>query len=192
MTAVPRRKPAKKAAAAAKPKLDLGALVQKFAEFREAKNAEVIAKAQAERLRDNDLMPALIEYGEKHGEKGAHLAIELPEPVDGFVRMVRRANTSRLLDIDAAEELLEEKGILAECQTITVTIPDISGTQAAALEAALKKAKLDQFGVVQVATRFSQDAMYAYHQKHRDVLTEEEIDDLIVEETSYSFFPEKK
>lgn len=192
MTAVSRRSRRQAEPPAKKPKIDLQALVKSFTDFRAAKRAESAAKTTYEKIRDNDLMPALIAYGEAHGDKGQHLAIELPEEVDGFVRLVRRANTSNLLDIDKAEKLLEEKGILAECQTISVVIPDIPGTMLEELEAALKKAKLDRFGVVQVAQRFSQDAMMAYHQKNREKLTEEELDSLIVTETTYSFWPEKR
>ena len=191
MTAVPRRRPAKRGAAA-KPKLSLDALVESFTAFRAAKTQEAEAKKTAEQLRDETLMPALIEYGEAHGEKGVHLAIELPEPVDGYVRLVRRANTSRLLDVDAAEALLKGKGVLEECQITTVVI-HVPTSQRDALETALSKVKVDKLGGSLVSeTRFSQDAMYAYHQTHRDDLTETEIDGLIVEETSYSFFPERR
>lgn len=192
MTAVSRRSRRSSPGESKPPKIDIQAIVKSFAEFRAAKRAETAAKTKYESLRDNELMPALVAYGEAHGDKGQHLAIDLPEEVDGFVRIVRRANTSRLLDLDKAEELMTEKGILAECQTVSVVIPDIPGTMLAELDAALKKAKLERFGVVQVAQRFSQDAMMAYHQKNRDELTEEEIDSLIVEETTYSFFPEKR
>lgn len=190
MTTVSRR--SRRRSAPEKPKIDIQALVKSFTQFRAAKRAEADAKSTYEKIRDNDLMPALVAYGEAHGEKGQHLAIDLPEEVDGFVRLVRRANTSHLLDVDKAEEMLAKKGILAECQTLSVVIPDIPGTMLEELETALKKAKLERFGVVQVAQRFSQDAMMAYHQKNREELTEEEIDSLIVEETTYSFFPEKR
>lgn len=191
MTAVSRRS-RRSSSGETKAKIDIQAIVKSFTEFRAAKRAETAAKNKYESLRDNELMPALVAYGQAHGDKGQHLAIDLPEEVDGFVRIVRRSNTSNLLDLDKAEKLLTEKGILAECQVISVVIPDIPGTMLAELEAALKKAKLERFGVVQVAQRFSQDAMMAYHQKNRDELTEDELDSLIVSETTYSFFPEKR
>lgn len=179
----------KRAKAAAAP--DLGDLVAKFASFRAQKDLEAAAKKEHEKLRDEVLMPALVKFGQPHGERNVHLAIELPEPVGGFRRLVRRANTSRLLDIDAAEALLKSKGILQEAQTITITVTGIPGNSLAEAEAFAEEFG-DMEGVTaKVDVRFDQDKLYALHQRDRDTVTEAELDGLIVKETTYAFFPEK-
>lgn len=206
MTAVPRRKPVKK-------KFDMARFVQTFTDWNSERQREKDAKAEHERLRDELLMPALIEAGAAHGEKGQHLAIELPEQVGEYVRVVRRANTSTYLNIDAAEKLLKKKDVLPECQVVSVSITGIPATQLLELEAALAKLQLEKkFQVLpDIQTSFSQERMYALHQRHRQeleereargeritaterkkYLTAEELDGLIESTTNYSFFPEKK
>lgn len=200
----------KKAAPTKAPEVPITELVEAFSAFRAAKNAEAAGKKKAEDLRDETLLPALVKHGVAHGEKGVHLAIELPEPVDGFVRIVRRANTSRFLDVDKAEKLLADKGVLEECQTIQVSIAGIGGTQLKKLKKLLEDSGLGELGDINIAVGFDQDRMMAYHQLHRDdetaketaknvgarkprpTLTAEELDALIVTETSYAFFPERK
>lgn len=188
MTTIQRR-PKKTASAPAK--VDIKALVEAFTAFRRAKNTEATSKKEAERLRDEDLMPALIKHGHVHGEQGKHLAIELPEPIDGFTRLVRRANTSRLLDVEAAETLLEKKGVLEQAQQATLIVSGVPAEKLEEFRRAIEKAKLETFGSVAVDVQFSQERMMAYHQQNRDKLTEKELDSLIIEETTYSFFPEK-
>lgn len=184
-----------------------------FAKFRKAKNAEAAAKQIADELKTESLLPALVDYGQRHGDKGQHLAIELPEPIDGYGVLVRRTNVSRLLDVDKAEELATEKGILPEVQVGLIAIKVPASEHAGllrAIKAVVKERELGKVAEVQAATQFSQDALMAYHQQHRDeetaletarkagkrkakpTLTEAEVDALIVEEKTYSFHPEKK
>lgn len=179
----------KKRKAAAAP--DLGDLVAKFVKFRANKDLEAAAKKAHEKLRDEELMPALVQFGQPHGEKNVHLAIELPHPVAGFRRLVRRANTTRLLDIDAAEALLRSKGLLQEVQTITITVTGLPGNSLVqAEEFAREFGGMDEV-TVKVDVRFDQDKLYALHQRDRGALTEAELDGLIVSNTTYAFFPEK-
>ena len=186
MTTVTRRTPRKKRGP------DITELAAAFAEFRRLKNAETEAKRQHEKLRDDVLMPALVEYGEPHGEKGQHLAIPLPEPIDGLVRLVRRANTSTYIDVDKAEELATALGVLDEVQAGTVTFT-YTGTPAEAekVAKALRKAGVEEHAPVLEHVAFSQDRLYAFHQANRDVITEQDIDDLLVTEVKYAFFPER-
>lgn len=179
--------------AATKPKLDVPKLVQTFAEFRRLKVAESTAKSQHEKLRDSELMPALEAYGRAHGETGAHLAIDLPEPVDGFVRLVRRANVSRLFDIEAAEKLAADKGVLDEVQQTTFTLTVRAEDAAAVRKAITALQSGSKVGDLELAerTELVQDALYALHQRDRDLITEAELDALIVEDVKYAFFPEK-
>ena len=171
---------------------DVTALVTAFTEFRRLKRAETESKKQHETLRDDVLMPALVQFGQAHGEKGQHLAIELPEPVDGLVRLVRRANVSTSIDVDAAEALATDRGFLKDIQAGTVTF-SFTGTpaQARKVATALRTAGVEEHAPVLEAVRFSQDRLYAFHQEHRDKLTESDMDDLIVDEITYSFFPER-
>lgn len=191
--------PRKRPQSRKKPQLDMAAVVKAFTEFRQAKNAEVAAKAIHERLRDSALMPAVVAFGRAHGEKGQHLAIDLPEEIDGFTRLVRRTKATPMLNIDRAEKLAEERGFLPEVQVTTVTITGVPGEKAAEVAALLEKAGLGEYGLVQVDTSFSQDRLYAFHQKHREpakkgdkrYLTEEEMDSFIDTDVSYAFHPEK-
>lgn len=210
MTTVRRRATAAKTPT--KKKFDPAEIAATFTEFRRLKTAEAVAKEGHEKLRDEKLMPALIQFGEAWGEKGQHLAIELPEPIDGFTRIVRRTNVSRVLDIDAAEALLEKKGVLAEAQVATIRIDNIPGTVIDEVMEALAKIKLEKnFGLLPALDiSFSQDGMYAIYQRQRQelqeridagervsaaekkkYLTEEELDALIEETETYSLNPEK-
>lgn len=194
------------------PKAQVNKVVKAFTAFRKAKNAAADATKTADELKVETLLPALVEYGRAHGEKGQHLAIELPEAVDGFGVLVRRANVSRLLDIDKAEKMAEEKGVLPQVQlgVIGIRLPatELPGLLRA-IKAVVKEKELGKIADVQSQAMFSQDALMAYHQQHRDeetaketakkagkrkpgpVISEAEIDALIVEETTYSFHPEK-
>lgn len=194
MTTVQRRRPG------ARKGPDMDKIVKHFTRFRELKRAEKAAKEEHERLRDEELMPALIEYGQAHGEKGQHLAIELPEPVDGLTRLVRRANTSHYVDVDKAEEMAKKGGYLEDIQVGVVQFQFV-GTpeEASVVRALLEKAKVEKYAPIQHAERFDQDRLMAFHQTHREptrkgdkkVLTEDQLDSLMVEETTYSFFPER-
>lgn len=168
----------------------LAPVFEAFSRFRELKKAEALAKQGHETLRDEKLMPALEKYGEAHGENGQHLAIPLPEPIDGFTRLVRRANTSTYINIDRAEALAEERGFLPHIQTTTVTVrvPAERLPAMAKLIASLEKLEGAE---VFTTTLFDQDRLYAYHQAHRDQLTEQEMDSLLDSDTRYSFHPEK-
>jgi hypothetical protein len=171
--------------------VDLAPVIASFKEFRQHKNAEAAAKRGYEQLRDKVLMPVLERFGQPWGETGAHRAIELPEEVDGFVRIVRRANTSREFDLDAAEKLCADKGVLEQVQTVNVRMTGIPATKLAELRAALEEAGLEDFAPVLIDTKLEQDLVYALHQRDRDLITAAELDELIVEETRYSFFPER-
>lgn len=215
MTAVKRRSASSPPSAKTtrKKQLDLAALAETFRKFRTLKTTEAEAKKQHEELRDEELVPALVEFGEAHGDRGQHLAIELPEEIDGFVRLVRRANQTTLLDLDAAEALMTDKGILTDVQTGAIAITgipaDVMDELVEAITVLLKDTEVvDATLASRVA--FDQDKMMAYHQAHRDedaakqtakargkrkpgpLLTETEVDKLFVTETSYSFWPEKR
>lgn len=169
--------------------LDMGKVVRDFADFRKAKNAESVAKTVHERLRDRALMPLLERFGKPHGEHGQHLAIELPEDVDGFVRLVRRTNMREEFDLDAAEVLVESKGILRECQTVSVRMDGIPATELEKLRKAIEAAGLEQYAPVLVDVRLDQDKVYAAHA--RKLIDADELDKLIVSTPTYSFFPER-
>lgn len=168
---------------------DVTKLATSFKDFRKLKNIEATAKKEHEALRDQLFMPDLEKHGRPHGENGAHRAIDLPEPVDGYVRLVRRANISSQLDLDAAEKLCADRGVLDEVQSTTITVTGISNADLAALQTVLRK--LEKIGTVEQRTDFDQDKLYALHQRDRELITEQELDDLLVEDVRYSFHPEK-
>lgn len=197
MTAVPRRRPAK-------PKgPDLASLAEKFRKYRQLRNAESLAKSEHEKMRDEDFMPVLEKVGVAHGEHGQHQAIELPEPIDGFVRLVRRANVSRYINVDKAEELAQHRGFLEDIQSGTVSFT-FTGTPAEAHKLAerLREQGAEEFAPIHESVAFDQDRLMAFHQQHRApeaprgkgamrYITEAELDGLFEEDTRYSFFPEK-
>lgn len=189
MTSVPRRKPR---AAASKPTFDKAKIASTFARFRELRNAADLAKKEHEKLRDEELMPALIAYGQAHGEKGQHLSIPLDEEIDGFVRLVRRANTSRFIDVDKAEAMATAGKYLSDIQVGRVAFV-FEGTPAEARKVVkqLKAAGMEDHGPIQSTDVFSQERLMAFHQKNRERLTEAQLDSLFVEETTYAFHPEK-
>lgn len=182
-----------------KPKLDMDGITKAFTVFRQAKNAEITAKAVHERLRDTALMPAVAAFGHTYGDKGQHLAIDLPEEIDGFTRLVRRTKSSQFLNIDRAEALAAERGFLPQVQVTTVTITGVPAEKEGELLTLLEAADLGRFGLVQVRTAFDQERLYAFHQTHREpttlgdaqYLTEGDMDSLLDTDVSYAFHPEK-
>lgn len=186
MTVVKRRKGVKQ------PVLDMKLVIDGFKAFRAARTTEATAKTTAEQLRDQ-LMPLLETFGQAHGETGVHRALDLPEPIDGFVRIVRRSNTSQYFDIDAAQALCAKKKVLDDVQTTTITL-SFSGTAAEAQRVmdAVEDAGLEKMGcTVDAVVYLEQDKVYALHQKSPEVITEADLDSLLVDDVKYSFVPEK-
>lgn len=189
MTVVKRRSSASKK----KPTLNMALVIEGFRGFRAAKNTEATAKATAEELRDK-LLPVVETFGVAHGEHGQHQAIELPEPVDGYVRLVRRKNVSQFFDLDAAERLAADKGVLEDVQTTSITLT-FAGTAAEAHELmrVLKHNDVESMGAAIVAdVRVEQEKVYALHQRQPKVITAGDLDKLLVDDVKFSFHPEKQ
>ena len=187
MTVVSRRGGASK-----KPALNMKLVIESFTKFRTAKNDEVAAKATHESLRDT-LLPLVEAFGTAHGEHGQHQSIELPEAVDGFVRIVRRANVSELFDLDLGEKLAVKSGVLEDVQTTSITVT-FAGTAAEAklVMDAIETAKIEAMGATVTANvKVEQDKFYALHQRNRDLITAADLESCIVREIKHSFFPER-
>lgn len=60
-----------------------------------------------------DLTEAVKELGEAD-DKG-HIVVDLGDDVSGVSKVMRQRRVSKVLDIDAAEELLKERGLHEEC-----------------------------------------------------------------------------
>lgn len=188
MTTVTRRKP--RATTPTKTRLSPAKLRELYAEHKRAKDAATAANAVAESTKKT-LMAELEANGVAHGEKGQHLAIALPEPVDGITTLVRRANKSTYINVDKAEALATEGGYLEHIQAGRVVLT-FEGTpaEARALARKIRKAALVEEDQVSVDIAFSQERLMAYHQRHRDVLTEDMLDGLYETDVRYSFNPE--
>lgn len=173
-------------------KIDMEELKLLFAQQRDAKRAAAIETALANSLRDR-ITPIIERAGVAHGDKGQHLAIELPEPIDGCTRLVRRANSSTFINVDRAENLATRGKYLEEIQSGSLSLT-FEGTPAEVrkVKAVLRKmGALDVEGtVVNESQTFSQARLMAYHQRHPDVLTEKLLDGLYDTTTTHSFNPE--
>lgn len=187
-------KNAKPSAPASPTKLDLAALIESFVAFRAAKDSESVAKTTHETLRDRVLMPAITTFGHTWGDQEQHQAIEFPAPVAGFIRLVRRANVSRSFNVEAARALVKRLKIEEEVSRTQVTLTWEGSPQAGeALAAKIRKAAglSDDDETLTVHTDVSQDLLWAYHLKNKTRVTEKHLDGLIIEDTRYSFVPEK-
>ena len=71
-------------------------------------------------------------------------------------------------------------------QTCSLSIEDIPGEQYDALIEALAHAGLEAFGPAVVKRRFDHKRFYAYHQEHRDVITDRDVDAILDETVTYS------
>ena len=58
-------------------------------------------------------MKAVEELGEVDGR--GHRVLELPHEVAGVAKLTQQRRVSKTLDMDAAEKILEDKGLLDEC-----------------------------------------------------------------------------
>lgn len=71
-------------------------------------------KSQLEKLESGlkkSLMTLLEKYGSSYGPEGQHLTIQFPEPIRGYVRMVRQARISTSVDEVEAEAIARRAGI---------------------------------------------------------------------------------
>ena len=57
------------------------------------------------------LMGILEKYGSSYGPEGQHLTIQFPEPIRGYIRMVRQARISTSVDEVEAEAIARRAGI---------------------------------------------------------------------------------
>lgn len=162
-----------------------------FAENRRLKAESAEAAKAANLLRDDDLLPVIAKFGEPFGENGQHLVIVLDNDVDGYNAVVRQRNVSRKVDLDKAEALANRKGVLPQVQTCSLSIDGIPGERYDDLIKALAAAGLDTFGDAIVKRDIDENRFYAYQQRHRDVITDRDIDKLFVETESFSLVARK-
>ena len=186
MTTIVRKRTAK---TDAPPKLTpsvLRKVASAFAQHRLAKSQIKALTEVSNELRDVDLLPLIETYGAPHGTNGQHLAIELDPPVDGQRFVVRERRVSSSIDVDKAEGIAKRKGVLDKVQVCSVSLTGIPAEKRDALEAALDAAGLSEFADVVLRTEFSQERFYALHQSDRTVITERDIDKILVETESFS------
>ena len=83
--------------------------VREFISYK--KQIDKLSKAQDELKKD--LMQTVEEIGEV--DDSGHQWLHLPEEVDGYSALQRQRRVSQKLDMDAAEEILKQKGLYDKC-----------------------------------------------------------------------------
>lgn len=83
--------------------------VREFISYK--KQIDKLSKAQDEIKKD--LMQTVEEIGEV--DDSGHQWLHLPEEVDGYSALQRQRRVSQKLDMDAAEEILKQKGLYDKC-----------------------------------------------------------------------------
>lgn len=89
--------------------IDLGVLVREYTMLKQQKDA------LEDRLKQRrDQLSNIVEQDGESDDKG-HLVLDLPEPVEGFKRLVRQRRVKRQLDEHVAERILDQKELAERC-----------------------------------------------------------------------------
>lgn len=110
--------------------------IQQYVAIKEQK--DLLAKREAE------LKAILTEVVEEDGEvdgKG-HIVLEIDEAVTGVTRLVKQRKLSKPLDMEVAEKLLEDKGLIENC-TVMVRQLDQDAIMAAYYKEQLTEEDID-------------------------------------------------
>ena len=110
--------------------------IQQYVAIKEQK--DLLSKREAE------LKAILTEVVEEDGEvdgKG-HIVLEIDEAVTGVTRLVKQRKLSKPLDMEVAEKLLEDKGLIENC-TVMVRQLDQDAIMAAYYKEQLTEADID-------------------------------------------------
>lgn len=86
------------------------------------------------------LVKAVTTHGEVDGR--GHIVLEINDPVTGIDKLTQQRRVSKALDMDAAEKILEEKGLLEDCVEYVPTI-DEEAVMAAFYKGQLTEADID-------------------------------------------------
>lgn len=114
-----------------------------------------------------------------------HQYVDLPEPIEGFHALQRRRTARKVVDDEVAERILTEIGALDEC---SVRVVVLDATRMPEIEETLKAAGLwDE--VATVTHRLDDDKVTAYHAEHPDKLTKAHMDQILVEDVTWQFWP---
>lgn len=113
--------------------------------FKQAKEYAFVKK-QIEYLekQQKELKDQIFTYLESNGEKDANgnIFTELPEPVDGFVNVIKQRRVSRKINESAAERIIIEKGLEDKLYK-TIRIVDEDALMAALYSDELTEAEID-------------------------------------------------
>lgn len=110
--------------------------IQQYVAIKEQK--DLLSKREAE------LKAILTEVVEEDGEvdgKG-HIVLEIDEAVTGVTRLVKQRKLSKPLDMEVAEKLLEDKGLIENC-TVMVRQLDQDAIMAAYYKEQLTEEDID-------------------------------------------------
>lgn len=97
------------------------------------------------------LVKAVEELGEVDGR--GHRVLELGQDINGVSKLTQQRRVSKSLDMDAAEKLLEERGILEDCIEYVPTI-DEEAVMAAFYKGQLTEADIDTMFPAKVSYAF--------------------------------------
>ena len=113
--------------------------------FKQAKEYAFVKK-QIEYLekQQKELKDQIFTYLESNGEKDANgnIFTELPEPVDGFVNVIKQRRVSRKINESAAERIITSKGLEDKLYK-TIRIVDEDALMAALYSDELTEAEID-------------------------------------------------
>lgn len=113
--------------------------------FKQAKEYAFVKK-QIEYLekQQKELKDQIFTYLESNGEKDSNgnIFTELPEPVDGFVNVIKQRRVSRKINESAAEKIITQKGLEDKLYK-TIRIVDEDALMAALYSDELTEAEID-------------------------------------------------
>lgn len=96
-------------------------LVKAAREYIRIKDVIANLTKEANRRRD-ELAELVIENGEE--DESGHFWLELPEDVEGYIALKRERRVSQVVDTEAAEQLLTERGLYDRCFKLVPTLDE--------------------------------------------------------------------
>lgn len=124
----------------AAPQLDTVDLTVMLREYTALKQQKDLIEERLKQRRDQ--LSSIVEQDGETDDKG-HLILNLPEPVDGFRRLVRQRRVKRQLDEHVAERILEGKDLSGRCYRL-VSVLDEDAVMQCLFEGLLTETDIDR------------------------------------------------
>lgn len=117
--------------------VDLDDLLREYISLKQQKE---LLEERLKRRRDQ--LSIIVEQDGETDDKG-HLILDLPEPVEGFRRLVRQRRVKRQLDEYVAERILEDKDLTGRCYRL-VSVLDEDAVMQCLFEGLLEETDIDR------------------------------------------------